>query len=158
MTSPATVQKIEKELQKEAQTEEKRFQHAVKDLNSVGKSEAKAAKAESKAEKSMHKSEKKEADAAKLLHKATHNHDVAVSGLHSSEADLQTRQQQVSRAKQHSVSVRQHVDQLAAEKDEHARLRDNKLQDLRSSTQSEGSTSMASPAGAMPNSRNDDLH
>ena len=88
-TSPALVKKIEKGIMKEAKNEDQNLKHTIKDLSQTEKAEAKAQKAAIKAEQQLVKLEKYEQSTLNALHKATHDHDIAATKMHSGETDLE---------------------------------------------------------------------
>ncbi|KAF8558962.1 hypothetical protein OG21DRAFT_1503407, partial [Imleria badia] len=98
-TDPKAVKKMEKAVAKEAQADEKDYQRSLKELKRTEKSEAEASKAASKADKHLKKMEDKEHNTIKSLQKATHNHDRAVTDLHTAQSDVQIQKQQTQKLK-----------------------------------------------------------
>lgn len=74
---------------KEAKNEDQNLKHTIKDLSQTEKAEAKAQKAAIKAEQQLVKLEKYEQSTLNALHKATHDHDIAATKMHSGETDLE---------------------------------------------------------------------
>jgi len=87
--APALVKKIEKGIMKEAKNENQNLKQTIRDLSQSEKAEAKAQKAAIKAEQQLIKVEKYEQATLNALHKATHDHDIAATKMHSAETDLE---------------------------------------------------------------------
>jgi CII-binding regulator of phage lambda lysogenization HflD len=105
--SPASIKKLEKQLNKEAKREDSEVKHALKEVQSSEKSKAKAqkvlaplnlsvsriaqfpSKAAMKAEQMIEKLAKIETATLKALNKATHQHEVVVVDLRSAEKDAE---------------------------------------------------------------------
>ena len=108
-TNPDIARRMEKEILREAKNEEKALHAAIKDASHVEKERARAERvsrteapspyehseadttvqATLKADHSVEKAETKEHKTMKNMHKATHDHDVAVSKLHQAQDDLE---------------------------------------------------------------------
>ncbi|OAX43077.1 hypothetical protein K503DRAFT_233383 [Rhizopogon vinicolor AM-OR11-026] len=116
---PKPIKKLEKDISKDGKAEEKTMQSTFKDMYKQEKSAAKASKAVEKAEKAVKKLEKHETETVSSLRAATHKHDIAVTNLHSGQADLYAKQQQADKLKQDLANARQRADQVSKDKQVH---------------------------------------
>ncbi|KIJ70433.1 hypothetical protein HYDPIDRAFT_23539 [Hydnomerulius pinastri MD-312] len=150
---PKALKKMEKDIAKESKADDKGYRNTLKELKGSEKSETKASKAATKAEKTLKKMEGKEHDTIKTLQKATHSHDQAVTNLHSSQSDLQIKQQHAQKLRQELDQLRGRADHMSKEKQAHDRERDNKLASLHAGPPTTGGargnagTGAAGPSG-----------
>ncbi|KAJ7283423.1 hypothetical protein C8J57DRAFT_1292517 [Mycena rebaudengoi] len=127
--SPASIKKLEKQLNKEAKREDSEVKHALKEVQSSEKSKAKAQKAAIKAEQMIEKLAKIETATLKALNKATHQHEVVVVDLRSAEKDAEIKRAEdekltaeLEAKKAHAAGVLQA--QVAHQEEREAQLRE----------------------------------
>ncbi|KAI9575001.1 hypothetical protein HD554DRAFT_140869 [Boletus coccyginus] len=131
-SDPKAVKKMEMAIAKEAQADEKDYKRALKELKGSEKSEAKAAKAAGNADKNLKKMEDREHNTIKLLQKATHNHDQALTSLHTAQSDVQIQKQQAERSRHRVDTLKVRADELFKAKQIREEERSRKLQNLHS--------------------------
>lgn len=129
-TTPALVKKIEKGIMKEAKNEDQNLKQAIKELSQTEKAEAKAQKAAIKAEQQLIKLEKYEQSTLNALHKATHDHDIAATKMHSGETDLEMKRKQHQKLQRGVDEKKLRVENAMKVNEEHSKLREGKLAEL----------------------------
>ncbi|KAN0097772.1 hypothetical protein V8E55_002218 [Tylopilus felleus] len=137
-TDPKAIKKMEKAITKESQTDEKDYKRTLKELKRTEKSEAEAAKAASKSDKHLKKMEGKEHHTIKSLQKATHNHDCAVTDLHTAQSDVQIQKQRAQKIRHNLAGMRVRADELFRAKQVREEERSRRLADLHSPNRTAG--------------------
>lgn len=118
---------------KEAKNEDQNLKQAMKDLSQTEKAEAKAQKAAIKAEQQLVKLEKYEQSTLNALHKATHDHDIAATKMHSGETDLEMKRRQHQKLQRGVDEKKLGVENAMKANEEHSKLRESKLAELHGS-------------------------